>query len=749
MHETSSSMEKKAVRIVMGQSASHIDFILQDVKNPLQLTDSMNSSIDAISLIVSRILNTPDIYDLKNLKKEGVCGDYIVLLKEKLMASMAMLPYYTASGEEILYQSPDKLIQDTETRRRVCKELAESSLSIVSIVVACLASIQISTKKREQIVLDNSVKPSVSSITAPTIQAPVRPSMIIPTPSVYPSAPTYPTTPAYPTQPTQPIQQIQTIQPIQPTYQTPAYPTVYPTPAYPTQPVYPTPAYQAPVYPTPAYPSQPAYPRPIYQGYQMQGGSSVSILQWLTTNNYMSQTVPNTYKISSNEIKETHSFLLRTDNSSKDIYKNLIPEDRGITADVSIEIIENVLKNLDKSSLIIQFLSPVTSPSVVGESIVPIRILDTTGTTMCAGVLYSGNNRFKSFEGTTDIDLPGLLFILFRLSQLHSNEDKGLIEKGVYVMDNAIQRARDNQIFDSAKSNPTSIYPHILGKAQSTPGYYSQPSPDTKYYGAIPVKTTQEYAIPSSSAFSILQTLENYKTKLAIDSCPAMIRSKSLVDEITEKRSIRTRFCSDMYWSQSSLSKIYPYTTLQFLCIQDWSTPNILEPAFNTFCENLVNLYNDASGVAPRIISPTSGSAKPLSVSGEGTPLKQLQFGYLDTMRFDSAMYEKLKQEYCSSGYITSESKYLADVVKDLNNEFRMHITSVLKIINSLIIIIKDPDTNQQVVRLSPEITSRKRSTNKFIMEQKENAIALISKHYVRVEELYLMGVKRTLQSKE
>ena len=49
MHETSSSMEKKTVRIVMGQSASHIDFILQDVKNPLQLTDSMNSSIDAIS----------------------------------------------------------------------------------------------------------------------------------------------------------------------------------------------------------------------------------------------------------------------------------------------------------------------------------------------------------------------------------------------------------------------------------------------------------------------------------------------------------------------------------------------------------------------------------------------------------------------------------------------------------------------------------------------------------------------------
>jgi hypothetical protein len=316
-------------------------------------------------------------------------------------------------------------------------------------------------------------------------------------------------------------------------------------------------------------------------------------------------------------------------------------------------------------------------------------------------------------------------------------------------MDNTLQRVRDNQIFDSAKSNPTSIYPHILGKSQSTPGYYSQPTPDTKYYGAIPAKTTQEYAIPSSSAFSIIQTLENYKAKLAIDSCPAMIRSKSLVDEITEKRSIRTRICTDLYWSQSSLSKIYPYTTLQFLCIQDWSTPNVLDPAFNTFCENLVRIYNDASGIAPRIISPTSSLVKPLSVSGEESSTKQLQFGYLDTMRFDSAMYEKLKQEYCSSGYITSESKYIADVVNDLNKEFREHITSVLKIINSLIIIIKDPDTNQQVVRLSPEITSKKRSTKKFIMDQKENAIALISNHYVRVEELYLKGVKRTLQTKE
>jgi hypothetical protein len=745
-------MEKKAVRIVMGQSASHIDFILQDVKNPLQLTDSMNSSIDAISLIVSRILNTPDIYDLKNLKKEGVCGDYIVLLKEKLMASMAMLPYYTASGEEILYQSPDRLIQDTETRRRVCKELAESSLSIASIVVACLASIQISTKKREQIVLDNSAKQSVSSVTSPTIQAPARPSMIIPTPGVYPS-PVYPTPTVYPTPAYQaPAYQAPppapTYPPTVPTYQAPTYPTpTYPTPTYPT-PTYPTPA------PAPTYPAYqaPTYPRPAYQpyGYAQMHGGSVSILQWLITNNYISQTVSDTYKISSNEVKETHSFLLKTDNSSKDIYKNLIAEDRGITADVSIEVIDNVLRNLDKSSLIIQFLSPISNPSVVGETIVPIRILDATGTTMCAGVLYSGNNRFKSFgEGTTDIDLPGLLFILFRLSQLHSNEDKGLIEKGVYVMDNAIQRARDNQIFDSAKSNPTSMYPYILGRSQSTPGYYNPPVPDTKYYGAIPVKTTQEYAIPSSSAFSIIQTLDNYKAKLAIDSCPAMIRSKSLVDEITEKRSIRTRFCSDMYWSQSSLSKIYPYTTLQFLCIQDWATPNNLVPAFNTFCDNLVNLYNDASGFAPRIISPTSGSAKPLSVSGEASPAKQVQFGYLDTLRFDSAMYEKFKQEYCSSGYVTSESKYIADVVRDLNNEFRMHITSVLKIINSLIIIIKDPDTNQQVVRLSPEITSKKRSTQKFIMEQKENAIALISNHYVRVEELYLMGVKRTLQSKE
>jgi len=687
----------------MGAGASHVETILKDVKNPLQITDKMNSSLDIVSLIVTRILSTPDIYDLKNLKKEGVCGDYIVVLKEKLMASMALMPYYTASGEEVLYQAPDKLIQNPATRKRICKEIAESALTIVAIVVSCLASIQVSTKKREQIVVDTLPK-TTTPLTAAPLATPLAaqptpiPSVYTPTPSVFQPTPTVYAPRVYP--------------------QTP---TVYAPRVYPQ-----TPAVYAPrVYAQPTPPFQ--YP------YVMQGGGfDQAVVDWLIQHQYVQAKGTQQYEFVDRSVPKTQSFVLNMENSST-LYRDITP---GLTADVQFVSIESSpeFRSLHGRSVILQCLPPITMPTSAREHILPIRVLDATGLAYFSGVLYNG--MFRSFtEGKHEMfDIPTLLFLMFRISR--QDITPGLKESAMRILDTADQRRQNNLTFEKGKYDPNAIVARISSYlVGSTPSFQS-PIP---YFPAK--TTTQEYSIPASSAFSILQTLDTYKTKLALDSCPAMIRSKSLLDEITESRRARTKFCSDIYWSQPNLGKIYPYTTLQFLCIKDWSSPNLLEASFTTFCDNYVKLYNDAAGFAPKLFSPTAQK----DISGVQT---QAQFGRLDSMRFDSASYESFKKEFCSAGPIVSEPKDITPILQELNAEFKQHITSVLAIIDSLIIVIKDPDTGSYVARLSPEITSRKRSTKEFILKQKEAAIARISSHYLRVEELYLRGIKATLQNR-
>ena len=686
----------------MGAGASHVETILKDVKNPLQITDKMNSSLDIVSLIVTRILSTPDIYDLKNLKKEGVCGDYIVVLKEKLMASMALMPYYTASGEEVLYQAPDKLIQNPATRKRICKEIAESALTIVAIVVSCLASIQVSTKKREQIVVDTLPKTTTPLAAAPLAAPPPppapAPSFYTPTPSVF-----------------------------QPT------PTVYAPRVYPQTP--PPSMYAPRVYPQTPPPSMYAQPTaPFQYPYVMQGGGfDQAVVDWLIQNQYIqTKAGSQQYEFVDRSVPKTQSFVLNMENSST-LYRDITP---GLTADVQFVSTETSpeFRSLHGRSVILQCLPPITMPTSARERILPIRVLDATGLAYFSGVLYNG--MFRSFtEGKHEMfDIPTLLFLMFRISR--QDITPGLKESAMRILDTADQRRQNNLTFEKGKYDPNAIVARISSYlVGSTPSFQSS----IPYFPAK--TTTQEYSIPASSAFSILQTLDTYKTKLALDSCPAMIRSKSLLDEITESRRARTKFCSDIYWSQPNLGKIYPYTTLQFLCIKDWSSPNLLEGSFTTFCDNYVKLYNDASGFAPKLFSPTAQK----DISGVQT---QAQFGRLDSMRFDSASYESFKKQFCSAGPIVSEPKDITPILQELNAEFKQHITSVLAIIDSLIIVIKDPDTDSYVARLSPEITSRKRSTKEFILKQKEAAIARISSHYLRVEELYLRGIKATLQNR-
>jgi hypothetical protein len=145
MSETLATVERKTSDTVMGASASTLAL---DVPFPIDLKEK--SKMDLLTMVVSHILNTPDIYDINNLARPGVCGDYAVVLKEQI--DKKFLPFMAdASGQVLVaYQNPEKLIKDKTKRAKICTDLADTALRIASIVLACLGSIQVASETRVQ-----------------------------------------------------------------------------------------------------------------------------------------------------------------------------------------------------------------------------------------------------------------------------------------------------------------------------------------------------------------------------------------------------------------------------------------------------------------------------------------------------------------------------------------------------------------------------------------------------------------------
>lgn len=129
----------------MGASAS--SSLALDV--PFPIGPKEKSKLDLLTMVVTHILTTPDIYDINNLARPGVCGDYAVVLKEQI--DKKFLPFIAdVSGQRYMvsYQNPEKLLKDKAKRAKICGDLAETALRIASIVLACLASIQVASETR-------------------------------------------------------------------------------------------------------------------------------------------------------------------------------------------------------------------------------------------------------------------------------------------------------------------------------------------------------------------------------------------------------------------------------------------------------------------------------------------------------------------------------------------------------------------------------------------------------------------------
>ncbi len=120
------------------------------ISDPFPINMRLSKDLDKLSFVAARILSTPDIYDINNLARPGICGDYAVFLKKGL--EKKLLPFISdISGtlQEVVYQNPRKAISDLEVRKKICSQMVETMLRAIATVVACLASIQVASQSRE------------------------------------------------------------------------------------------------------------------------------------------------------------------------------------------------------------------------------------------------------------------------------------------------------------------------------------------------------------------------------------------------------------------------------------------------------------------------------------------------------------------------------------------------------------------------------------------------------------------------
>ena len=128
------------------------------VTAPLAVDKNANTELDRLTLIADRFLGSSEFYDVENLVKPGSCGNFAVIMRKGIENVLMPFVVDLSDGKtaEVFYMDPLKAMTDYGTRKKICKELAETMIHAIATVTACLASIQIvKSHPREAILAAN------------------------------------------------------------------------------------------------------------------------------------------------------------------------------------------------------------------------------------------------------------------------------------------------------------------------------------------------------------------------------------------------------------------------------------------------------------------------------------------------------------------------------------------------------------------------------------------------------------------
>jgi hypothetical protein len=634
------------------------------ISDPFPVDQRLSKDLDKLSYVAARILSTPDIYDINNLARPGVCGDYAVFLKKGL--EKKLLPFIAdISGvqTEVVYQNPRKAISDLEVRKKICGQMVETMLRAIATVVACLASIQVASQSRET---------AVASV-----------------------------------------------------------------------------------------PKQ-------------MGGSLTDVRDWLATNGYL---LPTEVAL---PVGAVRTFLNPgIPASPKYTFKLVLGRSEGNRTSGLISVDSSrapAAEQFPPGSLRVQFLDPITLP-VPGtvKTVLPMRILDNADLTWASGILYE--SVFKSFH-----DKTGQYYITQMLERLFS-KTRGVQEVMVETREQIGQAA---EIFKQLNRNPQNTQPlfQTLGPWFSThvpgfqagyvppvaPGYglpqpYGAPQPYGlpqpygapgygQQYGLQPIKPVQpltgygvgaypgtvslqpatgavSYDIPLAATTLITNRIKSFRDMVPKQSSPAAVRANTLAALENRDRTVQTGACRDPYWTDTNLSKIYPWATLQFLSTKDWknladdynkaaANPNFFEPEWEKFLSGIAGVYS----TAPLLQRGANGQAK-----------------FLDQISFTKVGEIGICKNNPNPRV---RFKEVQDGLLALQGLHERHVAAMWEILNELIFVIEDPDTKTEMVRLHPNVINpaSAKSSEEYVKKIATKARGLLAEFYINIEKAYMDSVK-------
>jgi hypothetical protein len=241
-----------------------------------------------------------------------------------------------------------------------------------------------------------------------------------------------------------------------------------------------------------------------------------------------------------------------------------------------------------------------------------------------------------------------------------------------------------------------------------------------------------QYDIPLGATKTIVDTLKLFRDLMVRQSSPAATRAVTLSTKVNADRTIQTNVCRDPYWvgtstTDTNLSRIYPWATLQFLSITDWTklskearvADSILKPEWREFINELERLYASA-GMKLTRATPTSY--------------------FLDQLRVTDV--DKLK--VCAEGRAGSVPfTPIQGALDKIQAAYTAHVAAVWGILNSLIVVIADPAKRTEVVRLHPDVFGGTvKSSKVYVDEKATQARKLIADFYLNIERIYVETIK-------
>ena len=604
----------------MGAGASR--GILDD---PFPVDPALSKDLDQLSMVAARILSLPDIYDINNLARPGICGDYAVFLKQNIEKQLLGFVFQDISANgpavNVLFQNPRRAISKPEVRQQICRQIAGTMMTVIATVVACLASIQVASPSRET---------TVASV--------------------------------------------------------------------------------------------------------IQRGGAVSvdaIVAWLTQRGYVSSTIPS---VSDGEnITLTIQYPSAAAAAAVRRWRRPAAGATPVIFTLTLKRAtdQNTLSGtlaasggappMPRGSLRVEFGTPIPIPGTApADALLPIRVSDTAGSPWMAGALF-GDAFISLSAAKRRTNLLETWTALFRTVQDQPIGAGALEDRAaVFEANEQFRRYRERNDPNVILAALRSYLPSYA--AAMIPSYYSFDTA-TAAAAAGPPPT---FDIPLAATKNILERFKQFRTALPKQSAPAAVRALTLSAKVNPDRSIQTSICHDPYWTETNLSKINPWATLQFLSVKDYTKmgaedSSIFHPEWNGeggFIQQLKALYSASADGVPSLTVP------------EGN-------GYLNRMSFGSINKIPLCRDDVATvrvGFREVQAGLLR-----LRSLYADHVKAVWDILNSLIIVVQDPETKSQMVRLHPAVL--RGPSYAYVATRAAAARKLLASHYVAVESVYLQTV--------